>query len=77
MERQAAPDGKIYMAIQGADYLAVIGAPNDTTRILSRLEYERVGVQLGRATSQLGLPNFVQNFTIKQFLGITDCGPLA
>lgn len=61
---QAAPDGKIYMAIQGADYLAVIGAPNDTTRILSRLEYERVGVQLGRATSQLGLPNFVQNFTM-------------
>ena len=61
---QAAPDGKIYMAIQGADYLAVIGAPNDTTGIVARLEYERVGVRLARAKSELGLPNFVQNFTM-------------
>ncbi len=60
---QAAPNGKIYMAIQGSEYLAVIGEPNDTTRILSRLEYEREGVRLGGKHSQLGLPNFVQNFT--------------
>lgn len=60
---QLAPDGRIYMAIEGESYLAVIGEPNDTTRIVSRLEYERIGVRL-QGTSQLGLPNFVQNFTM-------------
>jgi gliding motility-associated-like protein len=60
---QQAPDGRIYMAIEGASYLAVIGQPNDTTRIVSRLDYEREGIRL-QGTSQLGLPNFVQNFTM-------------
>lgn len=60
---QLAPDGRIYMAIEGSNFLGVIGQPNDTTRILSRLEYERDGIRL-QGTSQLGLPNFVQNFTM-------------
>ncbi|GAA4446883.1 hypothetical protein GCM10023091_40870 [Ravibacter arvi] len=61
---QAAPDGKIYMAVKDQDYLAVIGEPNDSTRVLSRLEYDRKGQPLGGKNSQLGLPNFVQNFTM-------------
>lgn len=60
---QTAPDGKIYMAVQGSEYLAVIGEPDDSTRTLGRLEYEREGAWLGTRKSELGLPNFVQNFT--------------
>jgi gliding motility-associated-like protein len=58
---QFAPDGKIYMAIEGSDYLAVIGEPEGNS--LTGVEYERDGVNLGGKKSQLGLPNMVQDFT--------------
>ena len=58
---QIAPDGKIYMAIQGSEYLAVIGEPEGNS--LTAIEYERDGVNLGGKNSQLGLPNMVQDFT--------------
>ncbi len=58
---QIASDGKIYMAVQGSDHLAVIGEP-DANSLLT-LEYVRDGVSLGGKNSQLGLPNMVQDFT--------------
>ncbi len=58
---QIATDGKIYMAIQGSEYLAVIGEPEGDA--LTSVEYKRDGVNLGGKNSQLGLPNMVQDFT--------------
>lgn len=58
---QFGPDGRIYMAIQGSEYLAVIGEPEGNS--LTGVEYERDGVNLGGRNSQLGLPNMVQDFT--------------
>ncbi|MCF0051363.1 gliding motility-associated C-terminal domain-containing protein [Dyadobacter sp. LJ53] len=58
---QFGPDGRIYMAIEGSDYLAVIGEPEGNS--LTGVEYERDGVSLGGKKSELGLPNMVQDFT--------------
>ncbi|WP_254561490.1 PKD domain-containing protein [Dyadobacter diqingensis] len=58
---QIAPDGKIYMAIDGSDYLASIGEPERNS--VSAIEYKRNGVNLGGKKSQLGLPSMVQDFT--------------
>lgn len=58
---QFGPDGRIYMAIQGSEYLAVIGEPEGNS--LTGVDYERDGVNLGGKNSQLGLPNMVQDFT--------------
>jgi gliding motility-associated-like protein len=58
---QIASDGKIYMAIQDSDHLAVIGEP--AANSLLTMEYERDGVALGGKNSQLGLPSMVQDFT--------------
>ncbi|GGC10863.1 hypothetical protein GCM10011325_42070 [Dyadobacter sediminis] len=58
---QFAPDGKIYMAIEGSEYLAVIGEPEGNS--LTGVDYERDGVNLGGKVSKLGLPNMVQDFT--------------
>ncbi|SEJ56988.1 gliding motility-associated C-terminal domain-containing protein [Dyadobacter koreensis] len=58
---QIAPDGKIYMAIEGSDYLASIGEPERNS--VSAIEYEKEGVNLGGKKSQLGLPSMVQDFT--------------
>ena len=55
---QLAPDGKIYVAIQGSSTLGVIKLPNDTisTKSLTVDYYERKGFDLNGKTSQLGLP---------------------
>lgn len=65
---QLAPDGKIYMAIQGLDSLAVIGKPDVSlakTAISTwvgknvkqdSIAYERNGFSLNGKLSQLGLP---------------------
>lgn len=58
---QFAPDGKIYMSIQGSDYLASISEPEGNS--LSGIEYDREGAFLGGKNSQLGLPNMVQDFS--------------
>ncbi|MCF2445138.1 PKD domain-containing protein [Dyadobacter sp. CY345] len=58
---QIAPDGKIYMAIEGSDYLASIGEPERNSA--SAIEYEKEGVNLGGKKSELGLPSMVQDFT--------------
>ncbi|GAB2801982.1 hypothetical protein GCM10027275_55250 [Rhabdobacter roseus] len=58
---QIGSDGRIYMAIEGSQFLAVIGEPDQNS--VTAIEYERNGVSLGGRTSQLGLPSLVQNFT--------------
>lgn len=58
---QFASDGKIYMAIQGADHLAFIDDPE--ADVIRRIGYKRDGVSLGGKKSELGLPNMVQDFT--------------
>jgi gliding motility-associated-like protein len=58
---QFAPDGKIYMAIEGSEYLATIGEPEGNS--VRGVEYEREGVNLGGKKSQLGLPSMVQDFS--------------
>jgi gliding motility-associated-like protein len=58
---QYAPDGKIYMAIEGSEYLATIGEPEGNS--VRGVEYEREGVNLGGKKSQLGLPSMVQDFS--------------
>lgn len=56
---QYAPDGKIYLAIQGSRTLGVINQPDGTT--ITEIQFERSGFDLGGRLSQLGLPNFVQS----------------
>ncbi len=58
---QIGSDGRIYMAVDGSEYLAVIGEPENNS--VSAIEYELEGVSLGGKKSNLGLPSLVQNFT--------------
>jgi gliding motility-associated-like protein len=58
---QAGPDGRIYLAIDGSDYLGVINEPDRNS--VSGVDFDRQGVSLGGRRSQLGLPSLVQNFT--------------
>ncbi len=58
---QLAPDGQIYVAINGSNILGRIQADEDTTRLSS---YNANGFTLAAATnSRLGLPNFVQQIS--------------
>lgn len=58
---QLAPDGQIYLAINGSNILGSIQANEDTTRLSS---YNASGFTLAGATnSRLGLPNFVQQIS--------------
>lgn len=71
---QLAPDGKIYIAIQGSKTLGVIKLPNDTisTKSLSKDYYDRQGFSLNGKTSQLGLPTtYNVNETQNEGVGIT------
>ncbi|WP_104736255.1 T9SS type B sorting domain-containing protein [Hanstruepera ponticola] len=56
---QQAVDGKIYIAIQNANYLGVISNPNE---IGLNCNYQFFGVNLGTRTSRLGLPPFIQSY---------------
>ncbi len=55
---QIAPDGQIYMAINGSTTLGTIQAADDTTR-LSSVNFSGFTLKSG-TTSKLGLPNFIQ-----------------
>lgn len=58
---QIAPDGQIYMAINGSNVLGTISADDDTTRVSS---INVSGFTLaGGTTSTLGLPNFIQQIS--------------
>lgn len=56
---QQAIDGKIYLAIQNGEYLAVISDPNE---IGVACNYELEGVHLAGRISRLGLPPFIQSY---------------
>lgn len=57
---QYASDGRIYVAVQGSSTLAYIGNPSGSTVADVEFQGREGGLSLGGATSQLGLPNFVQ-----------------
>ncbi|MDN5200497.1 PKD domain-containing protein [Fulvivirgaceae bacterium BMA10] len=55
---QFAPDGQIYVAVDGAGSLGTISANEDTTQVSA---FNVAGFALaGGTTSRLGLPNFIQ-----------------
>jgi gliding motility-associated-like protein len=58
---QYASDGRIYVAVQGSSTLAYIGNPAGSTVEGVQFQGSQGGLSLGSATSQLGLPNFVQS----------------
>ncbi|WP_199736727.1 PKD domain-containing protein [Fibrisoma montanum] len=57
---QIGPDGRIYVAIEGSTSLGTIENPNGG--LLDSLQFIPNGQSLGGKTSQLGLPNLVDNF---------------
>ncbi len=61
---QVGPDGRIYLAIEGSDYLGVINNPDQNSA--NAVDFDPEGVSLGGKKSQLGLPSLVQNFTEQQ-----------
>ncbi|RDB06223.1 PKD domain-containing protein [Runella aurantiaca] len=58
---QVGSDGRIYLAIKDSQYLGVINEPDEDSQ--DEVRFVKDGIFLGGSTSQLGLPNFVQNFT--------------
>ncbi|MGV3505165.1 MAG: hypothetical protein ACO1O1_15755 [Adhaeribacter sp.] len=56
---QLAPDGKIYLAVEDAEYLGVIQQPNAPGW---SCRYVDQGVSLGERKARLGLPNFIQSY---------------
>ncbi len=58
---QIGSDNKIYLAIKDSGYLGVINNPNQDSQ--QEVKFVVDGLFLGGKKSQLGLPNFVQNFT--------------
>lgn len=58
---QIGSDGRIYMAIKDSKYLGVIYEPDEDSQ--DEVRFVKNGIDLGGKTSQLGLPNFVFNFT--------------
>ncbi|TDB59148.1 PKD domain-containing protein [Arundinibacter roseus] len=61
---QIGSDGKIYMAIEGSEFLGVINEPEGNS--VMAIDYEAEGINLGGKKSNLGLPSLVQNFTQQQ-----------
>jgi gliding motility-associated-like protein len=64
---QIGPDGKIYVAVQGASTLGVIdntngGLATTNNPFINPPTFRQDGQDLGGKTSQLGLPNQVTNF---------------
>src|SRR6478736_5251835 len=58
---QIAPDGQLYIAINGSNVLATIAASDDTTRV-SGINFSGFNLAAG-TTSKLGLPNFIQQIS--------------
>ena len=68
---QLAPDGKIYVANTSGNYLGTIDFPNQPAALCG---YTFNGFYLGGASSQQGLPNFVQSFFIPPtFTWVNEC----
>jgi gliding motility-associated-like protein len=58
---QIGSDDKIYLAIKDSEYLGVVNVPNEDSQL--SVKFVSDGIYLAGRKSQLGLPNFVQNFT--------------
>jgi gliding motility-associated-like protein len=58
---QIGSDGRIYLAVKDSPFLGVINEPDQDSQ--REVGFVLNGINLGGKTSQLGLPNFVQNFT--------------
>uniref|UniRef100_UPI0026366261 gliding motility-associated C-terminal domain-containing protein n=1 Tax=Runella sp. TaxID=1960881 RepID=UPI0026366261 len=58
---QIGSDSRIYLAIKDSQYLGVINVPDEDSQ--EEVRFVKNGISLGGKISQLGLPNFVQNFT--------------
>ncbi|TAE40940.1 MAG: PKD domain-containing protein [Runella slithyformis] len=58
---QVGSDGRIYLAVKDSQFLGVINEPDQDSQ--REVQFVLNGINLGGKTSQLGLPNFVQNFT--------------
>lgn len=61
---QTGPDGKIYVAMNGEQYLGVINNPNETG---TACNYVSNGVSLNGQAGSFGLPNFISSY----FYGLT------
>src|SRR5690606_24032887 len=58
---QAGPDGQMYMAVDGQDFL-ISFAPNEDSTQTASVDFNSSRFQLaGGTTSGMGLPNFAQN----------------
>ncbi|MFC2128313.1 gliding motility-associated C-terminal domain-containing protein [Bacteroidota bacterium] len=60
---QLGPNGKIYVAYEGEDYLGVINYPN---REGTQSQYFARGVNLEGGTSGLGLPTYISKFFVRE-----------
>lgn len=69
---QLAPDGKIYIAQGGRDYLGVINNP-DSAGISANHQLQ--GLYLGGRESRHALPNFVNDLLAPSTVGINDAFP--
>ena len=69
---QLGPDGKIYVAREGAGFLGVINQPNV---VGSDCNYISDGVSLGGKTSNLGLPGFVASSLVQNQPYISEFTP--
>jgi len=58
---QIGSDGRIYLAVKDSPFLGVINDPDQDSQ--QEVGFVLNGINLGGKISQLGLPNFVQNFT--------------
>ena len=56
---QLAPNGKIYIAFSGKNYIGVINSPNKKGELCN---YDPKGVSLGDGLSYMGLPTFISTF---------------
>ena len=56
---QLAPNGKIYIAFSGKNYIGVINSPNKKG---DACKYDPKGVSLGEGLSYMGLPTFISTF---------------
>ena len=59
---QLAPDGKIYLARSGQQYLGVINNPDQLGGGVTGCHYVEPGVTLAGKTSREGLPTFISSF---------------
>ncbi len=66
---QLAPDGKIYFAQPGTDYLGVINNP-DAVGVDCNVQAD--AINLFPATSNYGLPGFVQSYFSKLFISVSN-----